>query len=155
MTETKQSNFTGNIPAAPLIDISEGVKHNSDWVYFTSIRPRRKGLEGEDGNNEYNKELNSAFNIFINECKLTKEKITEYLNENDKYSMIIKTDNKNDEVNKKSNYHVKFLRSVFLTNPKFKRELINYYNPIGYYINGPQQISKDEWNIELSHKIGY
>lgn len=127
----------------------------SDWVYYTDVRPKRKRAEGEEGNTEYRSEFKKAFDIFLEDCKLPISEIEEKLNDTETYNYIIKTDKNNDLINKDSDYHVRFLKSKFLSNPKFKRGLIEYYNPVGYFVKGPIQQTDDEWIIEFSHKLNY
>jgi len=71
------------------------------------------------------------------------------------YVHTIRTDKDNDSIVKGSNYHVKFLKSKFLDNAKFKRGLIDYYNPAGFFIKGPSLVKEDEWMFEITRKIGY
>jgi hypothetical protein len=127
----------------------------SQWVYHTSVRPRNKRIEGEDGNNEYKNEFKKAFDSFLEDCKIPVCDLEESMNGKDVYCHTMVGKDDDDEINKHSKYHVRFLKSRFLTNPKFKRELINYYNPIGYFVRGPSQNSNNEWVLEFSHKIGY
>ena len=127
----------------------------SDWVYHTNIRPRRKRSEGEEGNSEYREEFKKSFDSFLEECKIPLVNLEEFMQGKDKYIYKISTDKNNNVINPDSEYHVRFLKSRFLSNPKFKRGLIDYYNPFGYFINGPIQNSNDEWVIEISYKISY
>lgn len=127
----------------------------SDWVYHTNVRPRRKRTEGEEGNNEYRDEFKKSFDSFLEECKIPLSDLEDFIQGRDKYIHKISTDNTNDIINPNSTYHVRFLKSKFLSNPKFKRGLIDYYNPVGYFIRGPNQDNESEWSLEISYKIGY
>lgn len=127
----------------------------SDWNYYTNIKPRRKRSKGEDGNTEYRMEFKKSFDNFLEDCKIPIGEIEDALLNEDVYKYNIKTDKVNNHLNKESDYHVQFLKSLFLGNPKFKRGLIEYYNPVGYFINGPEKIDEDNWVIEFSKKIGY
>jgi hypothetical protein len=127
----------------------------SDWVYYTNIRPRRKRSEGEDGNNEYRTEFKKAFDNFLEDCKIPISDLQDCLENNDIYNYEITTDPENDPINKDSSYHVRFMKSRFLSNPKFKRGLIEYYNPVGYFVRGPSKVDDNKWVIEFSQKIGY
>ena len=125
----------------------------SDWIYYTSVRPLKKRSDGEDGNTEYKLEFNKSFNNFLEDCKLSLNNLDDNLRTAPVYIYEILTDKENDPINRDSDYHIRFLKSVFLTNPKFKRELIDYYNPAGYFIKGPTKVNEDKWIIEFSQKI--
>ncbi len=122
----------------------------SDWVYYTNIRPRRKRSDGEDGNTEYRTEFKKTFDSFLEDCKLPISELKSALGNTDIYNYKINTDKENDQLNKNSDYHVRFLKSRFLSNPKFKRGLIEYYNPVGYFVRGPTKVNEDSWVIEFS-----
>ena len=123
----------------------------SDWVYHTNIRPRRQRSKGEEGNNEYKTEFDKAFVKFLEECKVPSDKLEANIIEHGFYVCSIMTDKDNDSINKDSDYHVRFLKSRFLSNMKFKRSLIDYYNPLGYFINGPT-LKGFNWEIEITRK---
>lgn len=125
----------------------------SDWIHHTTIRPRRKKSEGDLGNTEYKDEFQKAFDILFNECKIPTDILNEELDKNKLYNLNVNTDNQHDEIVKNSKYHVIFLRSKFLSNPKFKKQLIEYYNPIGFFIKGPTKTSDDCWNLEITKKL--
>jgi len=125
----------------------------SDWVYYTNVRPRRKRSEGESGNKDYKGEFTKAFDEFLEDCKIPVSDIEENLDEKGTYLYYIKTDKDHDQINKDSDYHVRFLKSRFLSNPKFKRGLIDYYNPAGYFIRGPDKANDDRWVVEFSRKL--
>lgn len=116
----------------------------SEWIYHTDVRPIR-----EEVNSEYKNEFENSFATFLGECKI---EVPDEL-DNGVYSLEI--DTHDDVINKKSNYHVSFLRSKFILNPRFKRELIEYYNPKGYFVNGPIQREKYTWVVELKKKINF
>ena len=122
----------------------------SDWVYYTNIRPRRKRLYGDEGDSEYKNELNNAFSMFLEECKIPLGDLEEFIYNKDCYKFNILTDKKNNVINQANNYHIKFLKSRFLQNGRFKKELINYYNPVGYFVKGPQQENDSNWFLEIS-----
>lgn len=132
-----------------------------DWTYHTRIRPRKRRTDGDEGNNEYKEEFGIAFDKFLKECQLSQDFIYENLVQNASmkyYRHEILTDYGNDEVDTSSDYHVVFLKSRFLSNPLFKKKLIEYYNPLGFFIKGPIQLQGpdgnvlDKWGFELRIK---
>jgi hypothetical protein len=120
----------------------------SDWNYHTNVQPRKQEI-----NSEYKNEFEQSFKKFIDEYKLPIDKLNKELKNNNMYYLEI--DTKDNIINKNSNYHVSFLKSKFIVNPRFKRELIEYYNPIGYFINGPTQIQENIWIINIKKKIPF
>ena len=48
-----------------------------------------------------------------------------------------------------------FLKSKFLSSPKFKKDLISYYKPMGLFVRGPYNITTKQsyhttkWTIDL------
>ena len=124
----------------------------SDWVYYTNIRPMRQRSKGEEGNNEYKVEFDKAYVDFLKECKVSIDELESEIVDKGLYIHSILTDKNNDIINKNSNYHVRFSKSRFLSNMKFKRSLIDYYNPLGYFINGPNFNGQFKWDIEITKK---
>lgn len=120
----------------------------SDWVYHTEVKPKK-----EEVNSDYKNEFESSFTKFINECKISKDVLDKYFLDEKIYYLEI--DISDDVINKNSNYHVSFLKSKFIVNPRFKRELIDYYNPIGYFINGPIKREENTWVLEIKKKISF
>jgi hypothetical protein len=130
----------------------------NNWVYHTTVRPRRKRLEGEAGNKEYQDEFMKAYGIFYNVCTNFHDidTLKNLINESPQsvYRVQINTEGDNDEIDPTSTYHVKFTKSRFLGNPKFKRALIDYYNPNGLYIKGPNEIKfKKEYEEDNNDDI--
>ena len=130
------------------------------WEYFTNVRPRRKRLDGEQGNVEYKEEFEKAFNLLFSEC--TSQDINEIKtliasSDSGVYNIEFDTKGDSDEIDKTSTYHVKFTKSRFLSNPRFKKSLIDFYNPKGIYIKGPREVRKSKnddkkWIIEYTIK---
>ena len=116
----------------------------SGWRYYTHVKPKRKRLTGEEGNLEYDQELQNCFNIFFEECKVNVDNIHNYIEKEGKYSLVIDTNPNYDQINSNSNYHVSFLKSKFLSNPRFKKALINYYNSQGVFVKGPRELLKND-----------
>ena len=124
------------------------------WKYHTSVRPRRKRVDGERGNEEYKEEFLKSYQKLFEMCTTIYDinDLKDLINSEGgvfKYNMI--TEGDLDEIDTTSNYHVKFTKSKFLSNPKFRRALIDYYNPNGIYIKGPQQSQDDDnkWVIDF------
>lgn len=125
----------------------------SDWEHHTIIKPRRKRLTGDDNNTEYKKEFNKAFDIFLDECIIDTNIINDNIIKNNSYKIVINTNKDNDIIIKNNSYHVNFLKSKFINNKKFKSKLIEYYNPIGFFIKGPIQITDHIWEFEITKKL--
>ena len=89
----------------------------------------------------------------MNQCFVDSDSLINEINKNGCYKLIINTDEENNEINKDSNYHVVFLKNRFLSNPRFKKKLIDYYNPAGFFIKGPTENSDIEWEIEITKKL--
>lgn len=117
-------------------------KSKSGWTYHTHITPIDDTLL-------YNP-LNDAFNQFLNNLKIEKEEITKKLQIQTPYRLIIRTEGDFDNINISGKV---FQKSKFLINRKFKQKLIDYYNPIGIFVKGPNLTdisNKKYWIIELS-----
>lgn len=65
-------------------------------------------------------------------------------------------------LNKHLFFHQKYIFNVttsggkinkYIGSNKLKKILIEYYNPKGFFIKGPLQISNNVWSIELSYGI--
>ena len=137
----------------------------TSWVYLTNVRPRRKKKSGEEGNIEYQEEFTNSYNNFFEFCTngADAQEIKRNIDESDNktYKFEIDTEGDKDQVNPNSDYCVKFTKSRFLSNQKFKRSLIEYFNPKGLYVKGPYEIKKkvgenhrSVWIIEFSFKNG-
>ena len=114
----------------------------SDWIYYTTIKPNRKYVT-DINNIDYNNEFNKAFDIFFKQCIVSNEKL-------EKQSIVyIDCSGENNIIVKDNNYHISFLKSKFLLNKKLKNKLIEYYNPLGYYVKGPIQMSEAIWMLEF------
>jgi len=113
------------------------------WIYFTSISP----IE------EQNNSFNDAFDLFLKQCLINKDRLLQELSNNQCFRFLIKTDEDNDKILCKDGKF--FLRSKFLTNKNFKKCLIDYYKPFGIYVKGPKEIIRrdgtvmNRWMIEL------
>lgn len=118
----------------------------ANWVYHTNVTPRpHSGGEG----NVYAEEYSRAFDIFLEECKVPRDRVVESLRSAPKH--IIMVDTHKDHIDTQSEYPMKFLRSKFLVSNKFRRALFAYYNAMGFYVNGPTQLSPKLWMIDLGH----
>lgn len=119
------------------------------WIYHTNISPDDLPKNS----------FNEAFDIFLNQCIIHKDKINKELSENTCYRFIIKTDIDHDKI--MCNDGRFYLKSIFLENKTFKKRLIDYYRPLGIYVKGPNRIdrrdgtSTDRWLIELTPKYKY
>ncbi len=113
------------------------------WQYHTPITPL------DDQNNSFNE----AFNFFLNQCIINKERIIQQLSSSQCFRFLIKTDGENDIILCKDGKI--FLKSKFLSNKNFKKSLIDYYKPIGIFVKGPREIIRrdgsimNKWIIEL------
>lgn len=142
----------------------------SDWKFHTSITPRKYlSMQTDDNNNQihltsnnnnndyntfYKEEFNLTLNKLFNELLIPQNVLNKHLYTNSIYTHEIHiNDEKDDILNPDSSYHIKFLRSRFLKNPKLKKLLIQHYNPIGFFIKGPLQKTDNLWIIEYSYKI--
>lgn len=111
------------------------------WIYFTNINP-------------YNNTYDEAFNKLLNKCLINKENLFRYLSEHNCYRFLIKTDEHNNKIICEDGSC--YLINKFLINKNFKANLINYYKPLGVYVNGPKELirrdgtSTDRWIIELT-----
>lgn len=117
-------------------------KSKSGWTYHTHITPIDSELL-------YNP-LNEAFNQFLNNLKLKKDDIYEKLEQKTPYRLIIRTSGTLDNISISGKT---FQKSKFLINRKFKQKLIEYYNEIDIFVNGPNLLELNDrniWVIELS-----
>ncbi len=112
------------------------------WTYY---------LEDNPNTFDY---FNKTFDNFIGQCLINKEKLTDQLSTNDCYRFLIKTDGDNDKIFYDTDKF--YLKSKFLKNKNFKKRLIDYYQPLGIYVNGPKEIIKrdgtynNRWIVELT-----
>jgi len=113
------------------------------WIYYTSISPI------DDQNNSFNE----AFNFFLNQCIINKDRLIQQLSNNQCFRFLIRTDGENDKIICKDGKV--FLKSKFLNNKNFKKCLIDYYKPLGVFVKGPTEIIRrdksvmNKWIIEL------
>ncbi len=113
------------------------------WIYYSSITPI----------DEQNNSFDEAFDNFLNQCIINKDRISQQLSENQCFRFLIRTDDENNKIICKDGKV--FLKSRFLTNKNFKKCLIDYYKPIGIFVKGPKEILRrdgsimDKWIIEL------
>jgi len=114
------------------------------WLYFTSVSPI------DDQNNSYSE----AFNFFLNQCIINKDRLMQQLSLNQCFRFLIRTDGDNDKILCKDGKI--FLKSKFLkNNNNFKKSLIDYYRPLGVFVKGPKEIIRrdgsvmNKWIIEL------
>jgi len=113
------------------------------WKYYTSITPI---------DDQYNS-FNEAFNFFLNQCIINKERLMQQLSSNQCFRFLIRTDGENDKIICKDGKI--FLKSKFLNNKNFKKNLIDYYRPMGVFVKGPKEIIRrdgsvmNKWIIEL------
>jgi hypothetical protein len=113
------------------------------WIYYTSLSP----IDVQDNS------FNEAFNFFLSQCIINKDKLLLELSSNQCYRFFIKTDGDNDKII--CNDGKIFLRSKFLNNKNFKKSLIDYYRPLGVFVKGPTEIVRrdgsitNKWLIQL------
>lgn len=116
------------------------------WLYHINLNTE------EDIDNSYNE----AFNTFLQQCLIHKDRISQELSENNRFRFIIRTDDENDKVYCSDGKF--FLKSKFLNRKTFKKKLIDYYRPLGIYVDGPHELKRRDgtdihrWWIELSPK---
>lgn len=113
------------------------------WIYHTNITPREQPYDS----------FNIAFDTFLNQCLIHKDRLVELLDKKSYFRFVIRTDGDNDKIiNSDGNI---YLKSIFLTNKTFKKKLIDYYRPLGIYVKGPDRIDRRDgttthrWMIEL------
>jgi len=113
------------------------------WIYFTSISPI---------DDQYNS-FNEAFNLFLGQCIVNKERLQQQLSSSQCFRFLIRTDDENDKIVCKDGKV--FLKSKFLVNKNFKKSLIDYYRPLSIFVKGPREIIRrdgsvmNKWIIEL------
>ena len=113
------------------------------WLYYTSVSPI----------DDQNDSFNEAFNFFLNQCIINKDRLIQQLSANQCFRFLIRTDGENDKIICKDGKV--FLKSRFLKNNKFKKSLIDYYKPMGVFVKGPKEIIRrdgsvmNKWIIEL------
>ena len=114
------------------------------WIYYTSVSPI------DDQNNSFNE----AFNFFLNQFIINKDRLIQQLSSNQCFRFLIMTDGENDKIICKDGKV--FLKSKFLNNKNFKKCLIDYYKPLGIFVKGPTEIIRrdktimNKWIIELT-----
>lgn len=119
------------------------------WVWHTSVRPRRNRREGEAGNLDHRRELESAYGKFLGSILGNLGDLPNNL-ANGSYCLVISTLGDDDAIDPESDYHVKFTKSGFLrNNARLQRDLIQRCKPLGVYVGNPQQRDK-HWVIEFS-----
>jgi hypothetical protein len=114
------------------------------WIYFTTITPYN-----------YDNSFTEAFETFLGQCLINKDRLVNQLTNNNCYRFLIKTDDENDKIYCKNGQT--YLKSRFMTTKNFKSRLISYYKPLGIYIKGPKEIIRRDgtftkrWIIELTN----
>ena len=113
------------------------------WEYLTEITPDKLPDEQKIQNN-YLLEYNMAYHKFLTEICLSENQLHEIKSSTSetKYKYIIDLSEENDVINKENEYPIKFLKSKFLTFKikKLKKDLIEYYKPLGFFIKGPFEL---------------
>jgi hypothetical protein len=118
------------------------------WLYLTDNNPSNTINEFEE-----------ALYMFLNQCLINKDKLVNQLNTCNCYRFLIKTDIENDKIYCSNGRF--FLKSRFLKNKMFKKNLIDYYKPLGIFVTGPKEILKrdgictNRWLIELTMNSRY
>jgi len=113
---------------------------HSGWHFYTHVNPLVKTENPQT----------KAFEIFIADLLLSEEFVKNELHLQNT-SKIIRIDTTNDNI-----AGTQFLKSVFLLNHNFKQRLVDYYNPLGIFVRGPDEIIKrdgtstKQWILELS-----
>ena len=113
------------------------------WEYLTEITPDKLPDEQKIQNN-YLLEYNMAYHKFLTEICLSENQLHEIKSSTSetKYKYIIDLSEENDVINFENEYPIKFLKSKFLTFKikKLKKDLIEYYKPLGFFIKGPFEL---------------
>ena len=136
------------------------------WHYQTEITPYNIGEETTE-QKKRTENHKSAFNQFLLECCIPEDKLTRSINylkrnidsrtnrPNNKYRIFMDLSEQNNEIQIDE---FKYYKNKFLASNNFKKELINYYKPLGLYVRGPHNIvTKDnlyttKWTIDLYWK---
>ena len=123
------------------------------WEYLTDITPFNISSE-QKLQNLYIMNYNLAYHKFLKSLCIEKdalESIIEKLKYTidsttnkpvTKYRYIIDTTDDNNIINN-DNYPIKFLKTKFINFKlnKLKVDLINYYKPLGFYVEGPLEVN--------------
>ena len=135
------------------------------WNYTTDVTPYNIGEETEE-QKKRNMLHKQAYNLFLNECCIDKEKLMNSIkflkNKIDKrtnspykkYRIFKDLANEEDQIIIPDSKMV-FLKSKFLSSPRFKKDLISYYKPMQLYVRGPYNITTKQnfhttkWTIDL------
>jgi hypothetical protein len=114
------------------------------WEYLTNVYPGN--VNQQNLQEEYVKEHNLAYHIFIQSLCLTHIEIT------DEHKIYI--DCNDDIINNQSTYYIKFTKTIFLKNKltKIKKDLYNFYNPKNISVRGPYELEMNIYCIDLYKK---
>lgn len=135
------------------------------WTYTTDITPYNIGEETQEQKNRnlYHKQ---AYDFFLKECCIEENKLSNSIkhlkNKIDrrtnspykKYRIFMDLDPEEDKIEIEG-CNFTFLKSKFLSSPKFKKDLISYYKPMGLFVRGPYNITTKQsyhttkWTIDL------
>ena len=133
------------------------------WNYLTEITPYNIGEETTEQKKRSNSH-NEAYQMFLTECCIPEDKLMRSIynlkkninpktrEPNRKYRIFMDLDSENNEIIIDDN---KFLKSKFLSNSRFKKDLIAYYKPMGLFVRGPhnittkQELHTTKWTIDL------
>ena len=123
------------------------------WEFLNTINPHNMNNNTQNIQNEYMQNYNLAYHTFINSLCMSVEELENIKNINKnkfdkfdkqitKHRIIIDLDGDSDIINKNSEFNIKFQKSKFLSfkNRKIKTELIKYYKPLGFFVNGPNEL---------------
>ena len=106
-----------------IVDNENGIE------YFTNINPIT-GVSKKDLQDQYITEYKIATHVFYNELMVSKDIVKEQINNNNVYDLVVDCSPGNDEIQTGTNYGVKFLKSVFLSDKQkdVMRFLKEYYD---------------------------
>ena len=90
--------------------------------YFTDINPTNQ-ITVKSLQNKYNMEYKIATHIFYNDLYVSKDIVYKHLELNKSFELEVDISEQNDEIKTNTNYDVKFLKSVFISE-KY-RDIIN------------------------------
>lgn len=118
------------------------------WKFYTNITL----------NNVINNDpLNQAFLSFVNKFILKQEDVLKEIKNNGSVNFDIIINDENDKNDKGESDIIKidgvnhiFYKSKFLRNRKFKKYLIDYYNNINIFVQGPIEFDRNKFLITLT-----
>lgn len=121
------------------------------WEYHTSVRPRRPRKDGDTGNVEHRKELELAYNKFLEGLVGDLAKLREAtVASGGKMRKLVPTKDEEDVIDANSDYHVKFTKSKFLVGQRLRRDMVRMLGTVGLGLVGPQQGENGVWVIDYS-----